>query len=161
MKENPDVDIVGSWIAEFEYEPNDIYAHRKTPTSHHKLIHYAKRRNPFNHMSVMFKKTMVMKSGNYGNYRWAQDYHLWVKMILNGAILANIPETLVFARAGQSMIKRRGGQEHFRNEVKMQIEFYKINFISFFELLSNISIRFLVRTIPNKARIAFYNLFLR
>ncbi|WZB62591.1 hypothetical protein WJ970_03385 [Achromobacter xylosoxidans] len=40
-----------------------------------------------------------------------EDYALWVRMLQNGAVAANLPEVLVRARAGQGMLAGARGLE--------------------------------------------------
>ena len=84
---------------------------KKVPQSHDEIVHMAKRRNPMCHMTVMFRKPSVEKAGGYLPLPYVEDYYLWVRMIATGARLANISETLVYARVGNGMYNRRGNKE--------------------------------------------------
>lgn len=161
LQDNPEIDAVGSYVTEFEDNPQDIYAIRRVPLTHDDIVKYAKWRNPINQQTLMAKKNWILKAGNYSNnYKLMQDYHLWVKMMLAGAKFANIPECLVNMRAGKSMIKRRG-MRVFYYELKFFAELYGLKFITFFELVRNLTCKFCLRIIPSRLRILGYNLFLR
>ena len=87
---------------------NKVNSFKKLPIKHNDIVEYAKKRNPFNHPAVMYKKSEVEKAGGYKDFSFFEDYYLWARMIMNGAICSNINEPLVYMRANNAMYKRRG-----------------------------------------------------
>jgi glycosyltransferase involved in cell wall biosynthesis len=158
MNKHPKIDVVGTWISEFDGNETNIYAYRKLPVSPADIASFARRRNPLNHMSVMFRKTKVLAAGGYGQFTHIQDYHLWARMLINGSRMANIPEYLVNVRAGAEMIRRRGGKDYARIELKLQKEFLEMGFINRAEFIRNVSFRYGVRLMPHIARKQVYKL---
>ncbi len=148
LEQNPGVDIVGSTVTEFQDIPTASTSTRKVPLHHEQILQFAKTRSPFNHPSVMFKKDAVLKAGNYRKLLYAQDYDLWVRMLLNGTIAANMEEPLVSMRGGMSMLKRKRGCRYALNEYRLQKTFYEIGFLSSREFLRNLLIRIPVRLLP-------------
>lgn len=114
FEKNPDIDICGSHIIEFEGTPENILSVRKVPLTHERIVKYQKMRSAFNHMTVMYKKSAVLKAGNYEHCPLMEDDMLWTRMILSGAKCANIDDFLVYARTGSAMIARRGGWDYFK-----------------------------------------------
>lgn len=55
---NPEIDVVGSWVSEFENEISCIKSIRKLPEMHEDIVRFAKLRNPINHPVVMFKRKL-------------------------------------------------------------------------------------------------------
>ena len=51
-------------------------------------------RNPINHPSSAFRKSVVLSIGNYESCLFFEDYLLWITMIVNGYNISNI--TIVF-----------------------------------------------------------------
>ncbi|HIC8603596.1 glycosyltransferase [Citrobacter freundii] len=158
---NPHVGLLSSAIGEFNDNVDEIYAFRKPPLTHAEIVHYAKKRNPFNHMAVAFKKEMVLKAGGYKNEYLYEDYALWVRMIQNGVITANLSEALVFARTGNGMAARRSGFKYAKSEFLAQVGFYKIGFLNFAELIRNLAIRMPLRLIPTPLLSILYSTILR
>jgi glycosyltransferase involved in cell wall biosynthesis len=158
---NVDIDLVGSSILEFDADPKVILSEKKVPLNHDCISVYAKWRNPINHMSVVFRKSSVCRAGGYSDYRYAQDYHLWVKMLMTGCKFANLPDPLVLASAGGKMISKRGGIKHFLNEFKMQKEFLNIGFTTPLHFVLNSVTRLAVRIVPNSWRMFIYLRLLR
>jgi len=158
----PGLDVIGTWISEFEGDPKNIYAYRELPESHVEILEYAKRRNPLNHMTVAFKKKSVIDAGNYDpDFKFAQDYLLWAKMLIKGYQFKNIPEYLVNARAGIKMLERRGGSNYFSYEIQLQQRFYEMGLINKLQFLTNLVLRGFVRLVPNELRGMIYKKFLR
>lgn len=159
LKQDEAVKVVGSWISEFESDTENIHAVRKVPESFDDIRKKAKFRNPLNHMTVMFRKSAVIEAGGYKPFLWSEDYYLWVRMILKGFKIVNIQESLVFARAGRDMIKRRGGMKYVVSEAKLEKEFLKLGFINHGEFIFNVATRTAVRIIPDRFRqYVYYNM---
>lgn len=152
LKEDNSIDVVGSYIKEFGGSVNNVLSIRRVPLSDREIKKYAKRRNPFNHVTVMYKKKVILDVGNYQPFLWNEDYYLWIRMILHGSKMHNIAESLVYARTGDNMFARRGGIRYARVDVDLQKEYLKLGFINIYEFITNIFIRTLVRIIPNKLR---------
>ena len=74
--EHPDVSISGGQIEEFITSPDDVVGKRIVPKTDAELKEYMKRRCPFNHMTVMFKRSDVFEAGNYQDWFWNEDYYL-------------------------------------------------------------------------------------
>lgn len=161
LKTHPEIDVVGSSIQEFNFRVDDLMAVRQLPESHESLMSYARRRSPVNHASVMYKRDAVLEAGNYQNFLWNEDYHLWSRMIKNGSKFANIASPLLYVRGGSDMYKRRGGFRYAIQDIKLQLFFLKTGFVGPLMALSNMFIRVPVRILPNKLRALFYETFLR
>lgn len=162
FQEHPNVDLVGSWISEFEEKPDKIISYRQLPIEHQEIYKFGQFRCPVNHMTVMYKKNAVLQAGNYQTFKNIEDYYLWGRMLKQGAVFANIPECLVNVRAGNSMLRRRANLTYFFNsEFPLHTELYKIKFINLKQYLRNISSKFLLRVLPTKLMGFVYKKFLR
>lgn len=161
IKSHPDLDLIGSAILEFNKTPDEKCRLKGVPINHLEIIKYSKKRNPFNHMTVMYKKQSVLAAGGYQNNYLYEDYCLWVRMILNNAYMKNIAEPLVYVRVGNGLGKRRGGMKYAQSEFKAQLQFKKWGFLTTFEFMRNIMFRMPVRLVPTKFREYIYNYFLR
>ncbi len=146
------IGIVGSNIEEFSKNENNIEAIRNVPEKHEDILKFMKRRNPFNHPSVMYKKTEVLKAGNYQEVRYMQDYFLWVDMICNGTIGYNIQENLVSMRANDNLFKRRSGHEYYLIQKKLLKNMKKKKLINSFEYTFYFTIRSISSMLPNSIR---------
>lgn len=161
IEENPSIDIVGSDIVEFVDDIDNALAYRRVPRESKDIARFAHLRNPFNHMTVMYRKKSVVDAGNYQESKLNEDYNLWVRMIINGSVCANIGDFLVYARTGRDMYKRRGGFKYAVSDIKLQKYFHEIGFNGFFRMVLNMTIRTLVRITPNFLREKIYTSGLR
>ncbi|MCR4861348.1 MAG: hypothetical protein K5884_01835 [Ruminococcus sp.] len=86
----------------------------KTIAYEDEIKEYQKKRDPLNHMTVMYKKSAVLRAGNYQSCLLMEDTLLWVHMIQAGAKCMNLPDYLVYARVDKDMYERRGGLSYFK-----------------------------------------------
>ena len=161
LKENPRIAILGTWIKEFSDDKNNPDTSTKLPCEYQKIVQFAKSRNPFRHMTVIFKKQAVLDSGNYRDFLWFEDYDLWIRIIQKGYEVANLPEFLVDVRADSKMFARRGGWKYLKQDMRFQKFLWKDNFISAFEFAKNVFVRSVVRLLPNGVRVWVYKSLLR
>jgi len=156
LVEHPEVDIVGGQIEEFDSEPGESIAVRRVPTSHEDIERTARFRSPMNHGTVMFRKQTVLDAGNYRPVERMEDYDLWIRMFLDGATFANLPDVLLKVSAGERMYSQRGGWTYAREEVRTQVEFYRRGFVPLPVFLFNVLSRTTLRLLPDRARGAIY-----
>lgn len=159
---NPSVTIVGGQIAEFNTSPKEITGRRVVPENDRDIKCFMRKRCPFNHMTVMFKKSDIMRAGNYKDWYWNEDYYLWIRLALKNYQFANLPDTLVYARTGEGMYQRRGGAAYFKSEAAIQKLMLDEKIIDFPTYMMNCGKRFIVEKIlPNKMRGCFFRMFAR
>ncbi len=91
-----DLSVVGGGIVEFVNDINNVVGMRTVPTKHADIIKFMKRRCPFNHVTVMFKKSAVLNAGNYKHLLYNEDYYLWIRLFQEGAKFANLAGNLVY-----------------------------------------------------------------
>jgi len=156
-----DTDVLGGWIAEFDHDPAESTGLRKVPLSPREIAHRARTRNPMNHMTVMFRQSSVWAAGGYHDEKGFEDYALWARMLVNGATLRNLPVVLVKARAGASMMARRGGWRYVRTEWALQRALFRIGFVGLFRMVCNLVLRMPVRMMPQGLRATIYRVVLR
>lgn len=112
-----DVSLLSGYIDEFNDNPDVIVSTRLVPLEHSEIHEYLKKRNAFNHMAVMFKKSAVIEAGGYQIVPYFEDYDLWIRIVQKGFKTANLPDVLVKARIGNDMIGRRHGIAYAKHEV--------------------------------------------
>lgn len=159
--ENPATSIVGSNIIEFEGTIENIIANRNVPSTHEEILAFAKRRNPFNHMTVMYRKEAVLEAGNYQPLNGYEDYYLWVRMLKQGAVAHNFNEVLVYARGGEDMYERRGGWKYYLDGREAQKKIFEVGLGSKKDYAIRMASQTLVNLVPNKVRGFLYKQFLR
>lgn len=158
---NSELTLASGTIAEFYNIPEDVVRVRKLPLLEKDIRKFAKRRNPMNHMAVMFRKSAVIEAGNYQDMPLAEDYYLWARMLVKGCHVKNTDNLLVYARIGNGMFLRRGGLSYAKKIYKLQKSFLDIHFISKINFLQNCFIRIIISIIPVSARKLLYIKLLR
>lgn len=146
------LDICGSNINEFENEPKQVIAQRNVPLADIEIKKYQKRRDAFNHMTVMYKKTAVLEAGNYQPCLLMEDTYLWVRMIQNGAKCKNISEPLVYARIGKEMYERRGGLAYFLKYREGRKKVKETGYINIIDYYYTLIVQFIVSLVPGDIR---------
>lgn len=119
IQDNPDVVLLGSSTEEFDSNLEKSLGLRNPPTSHNEILYYAKKRNPFNHMTVALRKDVIQQVGGYQHHLYMEDYNLWIRVIAAGYKVANLSDVLVNVRGGGSMIKRRKGLVYIKSELQL------------------------------------------
>lgn len=158
---HPDTDIVGSSIYEFQNSIDNIVALRKMPESHEECVKFAHSRCPCAHPSTMLKKSALEKAGGYRKCMLAEDYDLYVRMIMCGCIFYNLPQALVYVRVSPDFYERRGGIKYLKKVISFKMSFYKYGFYSRFDLFKGIVIHTIVCIMPNSIRSFIYKHLLR
>lgn len=133
---HPDLSILGSYIVEFNKNKEDIVGQRKVPLTNKEIIDFVKYRSPFNHPSVAFKRSSILRIGNYTSIRGVEDYDLWIRAVHYNCSMANIPENLVLMRVGDGMYSRRGGKGYLKNYTTVRFRAYRLRIINFFQFLT-------------------------
>lgn len=148
LEEHPGIELFGGNIEEFEEDPSMPIRKRNIPLEEGEIYAYARRKNPFNHVTVMFLKESYEKAGRYVQVTGFVDYYLWIRMLRNEAKVANMGETLVKVRVGNDMVGRRRGLQYARSEMRFMWMGYRIGFFAFSRLITNLMIRIPVRLLP-------------
>lgn len=148
--------LCGGQIAEFEDDPKQITGMRTVPLIHKEIIRFSKKRNPMNHVTVMFKKQAVIDAGNYQEVHLAEDYYLWIRMFMDDKKAANVDEVLVYVRTGMDMYQRRGGFSYAKSLCQMQTILFQLHYIDIFRYLLNCIIRSTVYLLPCSWRARIY-----
>lgn len=159
FEDDPNLDICGGQIIEFEKNPSEPIAERRVPLIHDDIITFQKKRSAFNHMTVMFKKNTVLEAGNYKNCPLMEDDMLWVNMILIGAKCMNIDKYLCYVRTNMDMISRRGGIKYYKKYKEARKQIYKTGFISRWQYIKTNLVQFWVCLMPKWMRkLVFFKL---
>lgn len=152
FENNPQLDICGSHMLEFEDDVENIVTKRCVPLTDKDIKQYQKRRDGLNHVTVMFKKSSVLEAGNYQDCPLMEDTLLWVNMFKNGATAMNIDDYLVNVRIGKDMYERRGGWVYYKKYKQARKRVYDTGYISWWDYKYTLLVQFIVALMPNKVR---------
>lgn len=148
LENDQDLAVVGSDIYEFDDNPNVIKAIKKMPSEPDDIYKFGKKRNPFNHSTVMMRKSIVQSKGGYSPMRRSQDLELFTRLLYKGCKCRNIPQPLVLFRTGDARVKRKKNWTNLKHDIKVYKRNYKENYISLMEFLYVVVRQFIFYLMP-------------
>ncbi len=151
-------DLVGAALLEIGEGEHDVVGRRIPPTSPDVIARTARLHDPFNHPTVVYRRSAVVAAGGYEHLPLMEDYWLFARMIARGAKVTNRPEPLLMYRVGAWAYARRGGTALLRAEVALQTRLLRSGFISRREYLRNVGMRGAYRLVPAAVRRPAYRL---
>lgn len=149
-------DLVGSGLYEFVDDEQVTIGVRTPPTGEEHIRRYARFHDPFNHPTVVYRRSAVQAAGGYVPVGLMEDYWLFARMLANGARAENIPEPLVKYRVGAGAYKRRGGLQQLRAELRLQRLMRRARITSRAEMVRNVVVRGGYRLVPEALRKVAY-----
>lgn len=157
-----DLDMVGSQIVEFVEDPEHPVATSNLPVSSSDIAAYSKKRNPFRHPSMVFKKSKALEAGNYsGEFLYFEDWDLFNRMLAIGCKARNINHPLVAMRVSADFYGRRGGPSYLPHIWKFKTAQLKRGYFTFAEFLISTVPHVAVCLVPNSVRSFIYTHLLR
>lgn len=149
-------DIVGSGLVEFGEDTDDVVGRRTPPTDPAEIRRVIRFRDPFNHPTVVYRRSAVLAAGGYTDMALLEDYLLFTRMVEGGAVPGNIGDPLVYYRVGAGAYARRGGTELLRSELRLQRRFRQLGITSRAEYARNVAVRGGYRLVPERVRKVAY-----
>ena len=145
-------DIVGSGLLEFGESADDVVGRRTPPTDPDEIRRVVRFRDPFNHPTVVYRRSAVQAAGGYSDMALMEDYLLFTRMVEGGARPANLPDALVCYRVGAGAYARRGGRALLRSELALQRRFRELGITTRGEYARNVLVRGGYRLVPEGLR---------
>lgn len=133
---DPELSICGTLIDEFQTTPDNLITTRVVPQENKDLIKFSRRRSPFNHMSVMYKRDDVLScEGGYHDILRKEDIDLFVRMLNSGFKGLNIQKSLVYARTDENHYRRRKTWINCKSYILVIYNFWKKGYSSTIDLI--------------------------
>lgn len=155
----PEISLCSGTIIEFLDSIDHVVGKRELPMTYEEILSFSRKRNPFNHPSVMFKKTAVEEAGGYDEkYHLFEDYYLWVRMLMNGAKAYNIKEPILYMRAPADLYRRRGGKTYAKDMLAFHRWLKEVGWISTGTYLTGAIPHAFVCVLPNNLRSLVYKM---
>lgn len=164
MIAHTEVDVLGTNIEEFHNIPGDLNRFKISPEHHDEIVNAIYLRNPFNHPSIMMRKTAVLKAGSYReDLLLFEDYALFLTLWKKGARFYNIQDTLLDFRVGDGVetIKRRSGLHYLKKENAFLAYARSINAFNALQVFKYKLFKFPIRLLSPKMVLYIYNTFFR
>lgn len=158
---NEKLTVLGGYMDEFDEDFDHPYAMRKVPLTYEAIYNFAKRRQPFNNITVMLKKSAVINVGGYSKMNRCEDYDLYVRLLNEGYYCENLEHVLCRARVERNALSRRSSLETLKWFVKSRWKVYKIHYSSFVDFTVACAAQIVVFVCPNFIQKFLYEKFLR
>lgn len=126
--------ILGTQIKEFIGVTSNVVSSRQVPCSYKEIRKFGRRRSPFNHPTVMFRKSAILRLGGYVAYGRKEDLDLFIRAINNNYYSENLSESLLYYRTSEDNLKRRKTWINCKEYILIMAGFYKKGYCSIVDL---------------------------
>lgn len=162
IEKNPEYEMVGSFESEFIDTINNVVSIHKVPKKAEQIKQFMHRRCAVLHPTVMYKKSAVIRSGNYRNVPLYEDYDLFSRMVLENNIETyNIQKSLYYIRTSSDFYKRRGGMKYAKTVLRFKWNQHVKGYMSLTDFIISGLGQACVCVLPNSLRKLFYMKVLR
>lgn len=158
FKKDAQLTMVGGNIREFDPKDSTFSKIRKVPKEFKDIKKTIPKTNPFNHMTVTFRKKDVQKVGSYEDVPYFEDYYLWFKLVESKQKVINIDKILVDVCVDNDFVFRRSGFQYVKKEIFFQNLLYSHKYISLAQYIRNILLRGGSRLLPKVLIKAIYSI---
>lgn len=161
FRQNPKLSVVGGYIAEFDEDPQTPFAIRQVPLQHKDILVFARRRQAFNNVSVMYKKSAVEAVGGYRPLKRCEDFDLYTRLLHTGHVTRNVDTVLVSARVDRGGASRRASMATLKGISASRWYAVKIGFASLGDYLFCVLGELFIMVTPRCVSRYVYQKFLR
>ncbi|MBC3186679.1 glycosyltransferase [Corynebacterium sp. zg-331] len=150
LDQHPEIDVLGTALAEFEDSPERVTAVRRLPERHAEIARYARINSPINNPSVMMRASTIRAAGGYQHVHFMEDYDLYARALAAGARFHNLPEPLTYFRVSAAQLDRRTGRDMLAAELQMQRRLVSYGLIGYPRAAWNFAVRSGYRLLPRR-----------
>lgn len=147
---DPNLSLCGTFITEFITDDPSYSATRTVPLSMEQIKGSCGLRNPFNHPSVMFKKSKILEAGGYRHMPAFEDYYLWLRVLAMGVKAKNLPISLLNMRIDNGQLERRSGFSYLKQEINFYKKLVRDNLVTYPSFLILTLLRAPLRILPKR-----------
>ncbi len=135
FKLHPETGIVGTQISEFIGAPGKIIASRVVPCDMDSIKKFSRKRSPFNHPTVMYRKSIINMLHGYSLYSRKEDLDFFIRAINYNVKVANLDEKLLLYRTSADNLQRRKSWINCKEYINIMYGFYKKKYIGYLDLM--------------------------
>lgn len=156
------LDMVGSDVIEFVTSPDNPVAITDLPKGIDAIRSYSRRRNPFRHPPMTFRKSKVLEAGNYSSeFLYFEDWDLFNRMLACGCQADNLSEPLVAMRVSDDFYSRRGGSQYLKYAKAFKRAQLERGYFTKRDYICSYLPHAIVCLMPNSIRALIYRVILR
>jgi len=164
FEENPNLAMLSTSLTEFVTDSNGkriLQKEKSVPTSYNEILAYSKKRNPFNHPTMMYNKEKVLELGGYRQWPYFEDYDLWTRMLASGCEGENLKESLLYMRTEAGMYDRRGGLSYAKKAIAFRWDLFRRGYSKPGDFIISAGGQLVISLLPSNARKKAYARMLR
>lgn len=158
---DPALTVLGGIIQEFDQDPDRPFAVRVVPADDAAIRRYARRRQPFNNTSVMYRRSAVEAVGGYRQLRRCEDFDLYIRLLHAGYRTGNLQDVLVKVRVDSSACSRRASLSTLRGCIQSRWNSFRMGCCSLLDFLICVAGECVILVCPSGVQQFIYNSFLR
>lgn len=147
FEKKPKLGAVSSGCFHFSDNIENVINEERLPTTDIAIKKAMKTSCPICQPSVILNKELVMKAGGYKDWYMAEDYYLWIRMMLTGAEFANTKQSLLYLRTTPAQMMRRGGYKYFRSMRRLYKFMVRNGILDLPTYIFNVMTRFIVQVL--------------
>lgn len=156
------LDMISSQVIEFIDSPEKPLALTDLPEDNDSIIAYSKRRNPFRHPPMTFRREKVLEAGNYSpEFLYFEDWDLFNRMLAAGCRAENVHEPLVAMRVSSDFYSRRGGVSYLLHSLRFKSAQVSRGWFNIVDFALSFFPQAAVSILPNRIRTLIYTRLLR
>lgn len=121
LEQNPDIDICGGFIEEFNEQSNKKQV-VKYKIKHDDIKAHLKKQNPIAHVTTFIRSSFFNTTGLYDPTKNNEDLDLWIRGLSLGLKFHNIPKVLVRVRTGDDFFSRRRNFKRAKEVMTLKIK---------------------------------------
>jgi glycosyltransferase involved in cell wall biosynthesis len=141
--------LLGGQMKEFCNHPDNIVGERKVPTEPEAINHFARKRDPFNNSTVMYKKSAVVTIGGYPDTNRSEDYLLVAKLLAAGERLRNLPDNLAYYHLNDDTYRRRKTWKHTKATIAVRWQIHRMGVAKLHDFLLVATTQFAMFLLPS------------
>ena len=153
---DPTIDVLASWHSEFNDDPRVANALKRSPSDHEQIARALPWRNVLSHPTIVVRRSFIDLVGGYREFKYLQDYDLYLRLLSAGARFAAIQEPLVLVRTTSEQFHRRGGIDHVVSEWRFRSSHFRNGSLGRAVFMTTILSYTLFRLLPNSIRKSLY-----
>lgn len=149
FERNPELTVCGGMIEEFDKDPDKPFAVRRVPETDPEIRKFAKRRQPFNNVSVMYRRSAVQAVGGYCDLVRNEDFDLYIRLLHGGYRGENLPDVLVKTRVNREAVSRRASWATMKGCFSSRWRAFRIGYASFWDFCVCVGGQFVIFISPS------------
>ena len=161
FEENSKLAVVGGFIEEFDPDQKEGFAIRKVPADYEQIRRFARRRQPFNNTTVMYRRSAVEAVGSYRNMRRCEDYDLYIRLLHAGYYAENLQEVIVRVKVDGKARSRRASWSTLQGCAHSRWRAFRLGYSSLWDVLLCVGGECVICICPGFIQQYIYKTFLR